>query len=304
MRPAKVPPAGPVRPNGRSARAVKALETIHTVRVSPRHSVAVDDDYYALIQRAPEQDFVVRTLAKTTAGDAPLMMGELVIAGRAARDRYPLAATYPLHFRKTYFLGRLRGDPKVEFERHTRASEVLAIPPPIGYARGSFRSCLLPGRPFDRIMAFGTEPDDSNIRHADRLSLAAAAGLWLLAERAMAALTRLHAAGLAHGDAELHNFIVCYAPLDVVPIDFDMAILGDAVSEDEWRRHCAADLEPLLKIAVFLQCALGAQEGPLAELSLRHVDTLFARSEPFRRAIEQRSGLLSTTLGPIEPATE
>jgi len=280
------------------------LERIHTVRVSPRHSVAVDDDYYSIIQRAPEQDFVVRTLAKTTAGDAPLMMGELVIAGRAARDRYPLAATYPLHFRKTYFLGRLRGDPQVEFERHTRASEVLGIPPPIGYARGSFRSCLLPGRPFDRIMPFGTEPEDSNIRHADGLSLAAAAGLWLLAERAAAALTTLHGAGLAHGDAELHNFIVCYAPLDVVPIDFDMAILRDAVSEGEWRRHCAGDLEPLLKIAVFLQCALGAQEGHLAELSLRSLDTLFARSERFRRAIDERSGLLVTTLGPIEPATE
>jgi hypothetical protein len=266
--------------------------------------VIVDDDYYAMIQRAPEQDFVVRTLAKTTAGDAPLMMGELVIAGGAVRDRYPLAATYPLHFRKTYFLGRLRGDPQLEFERHTRASEVLGIPPPIGYGRGSFRSCLLPGRPLDRIMPFGTEPEDSNISHADRLPLAAAAGLWLLTERALAALTTLHGAGLAHGDAELHNFIVCYAPLDVVPIDFDMAILRDAVSEGEWRRHCAGDLDPLLKIAVFLQCALGAQEGHLAELSLRRLDTLFARSDRFRRAIDERSGLLATTLGPIEDATE
>jgi hypothetical protein len=280
------------------------LETIHTVRVSPLHSVAVDGDYYAMIQRAPEQDFVVRTLAKTTAGDAPLMMGELVIAGRAARDRHPLAATYPLHFRKTYFVGRLRGDPQVEFERHTRASEVLGIPPPIGYARGSFRSCLLPGRPLDRIMPFGTEPEESNIRHADSLSLAAAAGLWLLAERAVAALTTLHVAGLAHGDAELHNFIVCYAPLDVVPIDFDMAILRDAASEAEWLLHCARDLEPLLKIAVFLQCALGAQEGPLADLSLRHLDTLFARSERFRRAIDERSGLLARMPGPIEHGTE
>ncbi len=280
------------------------MEAIHTVRVSPRHSVAVDDDYYSMIQRAPEQDFVVRTLAKTTAGDTPLMMGELVIAGRAARDRYPLAATYPLHFRKTYFLGRLRGDPQVEFERQTRASEVLGIPPPIGYARGCFRSCLLPGRPLDRIMPFGTEPEESNIIHADRLSLAAAAGLWLLAERAMAALTTLHGAGLAHGDAELHNFIVCYAPLDVLPIDFDMAILRDRVTEDEWRRRCAGDLEHLLKIAIFLQCALGAQEGPLAELSLRRLETLFARDEPFRRAIDQRSGLLATTFGPNEPATE
>ena len=46
-----------------------------------------------MILRAPEQDFVVRTLAKTTAGDTPLMTGDLVIAGRATRERHPVAAT-------------------------------------------------------------------------------------------------------------------------------------------------------------------------------------------------------------------
>jgi hypothetical protein len=270
------------------------LEASHTVRVSPRHSVTVNDDYFSMIRRAPQQDFVVRTLARTMAVDMPLMIGELVIAGRSTRDRHPLAAEYPLHFRKTYYPGRLRGDTEVEFERHSRASEVLGIPPPIGHAGGTFRSCLLPGRPFDQVMPFGTEPEDSNIKHADRLTLAEAAGLWLLAERVMDALTTLHRAGLTHGDAQLHNFVVCYAPIEIVPIDFDMAVLRDAVSDDEWRRQCALDLEPLLKVAVYLQCALGAQEGPLAEQSLGQMDTLLSRSEPFRRAIEGRAALLAT----------
>jgi hypothetical protein len=266
----------------------------HAVQVSPRHSVTVDDDYFSLIRRAPEQDFVVRTLARAMAGDVPLMIGELVIAGRSARERHPLAATYPLHFRKTYFRGRLRGDPRIEFERQARASELLGIPPPIGHAGGTFRSCLLPGRPLDQAMPFGTEPEDSNIKHADGLALAAAAGLWLLAERVLAVLRLLHSAGMTHGDAQLHNFIVCYAPLDVVPIDFDMAAVRDAESDEDWERRCAADLDPLLKVAVFLQCALGAQHGDLAELSLGQLDRLFPRSEPFRRAIEDRAGLLAT----------
>jgi hypothetical protein len=145
-------------------------------------------------------------------------------------------------------------------------------------------------------MPFGTAPEEGNIKHADSLTLATAAGLWLLAERIMVTLTTLHRVGLTHGDAQLHNFIVCYAPLDVVPIDFDMAVLRDAVSEDTWKRQCAADLEPLLRIAVFLQCALGAQQGHLAELSLGQMDGLLARSEPFRRAIEGRAALLATTL--------
>ncbi len=267
------------------------------MRVSPRHAVTVDDDYFALIQRAPQEDFVVRTLARTMAGDAPLMTGELVIASYATRQRFPLAATYPLHFRKTYFPGRLRGDTQVELERHTRASEVLDIPPPIGRLGGTFRTCLLPGRPFDQVMLpFGTEPEDSNIKHADDLTLSAAVGLWLLAERVMTALSKLHRAGLTHGDAQLQNFVVCYAPVDIVPIDFDMSIERDAVSAETWESECARDLEPLLKVAVFLQCALGAQEGDLADLSRARMDTLFVRSEPFRRAVEDRAGLLATTL--------
>ena len=40
----------------------------------------------------------------------------------------------------------------------------------------------------------------------------------------------------------------------------------ETVSDDEWQRNCDGDIEPLLQIAIYLQCALGAQEGPLAEL--------------------------------------
>jgi hypothetical protein len=270
-----------------------ALSTSHTIQVSPRHSVAVDDDYYAMIQRAPQQDLVVRTLARTMAGDAPLMTGDLVIAGHATRERHPLAATYPLHFRKTYHPGRLRGDTEVELARHARASEVLGIPPPIGRSGGTFRSCLLPGRPLDQVLPFGTAPEVSNIKHADDLSLAAAAGLWLLVERVFASLTALHRAGLTHGDAELHNFIVCYAPLDVVPVDFDMSVLREAVSDEAWSAACARDLEQILRVAVFVQCALGAQQGALAELSLGRMDTLLAHPEAFRQAIDHRAGLMA-----------
>ncbi|HEY6878494.1 MAG TPA: hypothetical protein VI299_10775 [Polyangiales bacterium] len=261
------------------------------MRVSPRHAVTVDDDYWALIKRAPQQDFVVRTLARRMAGDMPLMSGELVIAGRATREVYPLADEYPLHFRKTYYPGQLRGDPRGEFERHTRASEVLGIPPPIGFASSTFRSCLLPGKPFDVIMPFGSEPPESNIAHAEKLPLASAAGLWLLAVQVMDTLTRLHGAGLTHGDAELHNFIVCSAPLEVVPIDFDMAVQRAEVDEQEWERRCNEELEPLLKVAVYLQCTLGAQPGALGELAQGSIERLFARPEPFQRAIDARSGL-------------
>jgi hypothetical protein len=222
------------------------------------------------------------------------MVGDLVIAGQRTRERHPLAAVYPLHFRKTYFPGRLRGDTEVEFERHTRASEVLGIPPPIGRAGGTFRTCLLPGRPFDQVTPFGSEPEQSNIRHAHDLSLASAAGLWFLAEGVLRVLSALHGAGMTHGDAQLHNFIVCYAPIEVVPIDFDMSIARDDVSDERWRSECDRDLKPLLKIAVFLQCALGALPGELGEASRAAMDTLFDQTEQFQRAIADRAALLAT----------
>ncbi len=288
MLPAVSPPArnpGPLPPGG------------HRVQVSPRHAVTIDGDYFSLVQRAPEQDFVVRTLVRTMAGDTPLMVGELVIAGQRTRERHPLAAVYPLHFRKTYFPGRLRGDTEVEFERHARASEVLDIPPPIGRAGGTFRTCLLPGRPLHEVvLPFGSDPEESNLRHADAMSLATAGGVWSFVERAVAALLTLHRAGITHGDAQLHNFIVCYAPVEVIPIDFDMSVAREAVGEEAWRAECDRDLEQLLKIAVFVQCALGAQPGELGGLSLARMDTLFERSEPFRRAIADRASLLATTL--------
>jgi hypothetical protein len=270
------------------------LDGNHKVPVSPLHTVTVGEEYLAMVERAPQQDFVVRTLARQMAGDTPLMSGDLVIAGRWTRETFPLAASFPLHFRKTYHIGRLRGDPRLEFEHHARASEVLGIPPPIGHTPSTFRSCLIPGRPLDQVLSpFGSEPEESNVRHADKLSLANAAGLWLLLERVMGSLSTLHAAGLTHGDAELHNFIVCNAPVDVLPIDFDMAVLRGDIGQEAWDELLVKDLTPLLRVAVYLQCALGAQTGPLGELSLSKLETLFAHPKAFVRAIESRAALLT-----------
>src|SRR4051812_41708437 len=151
------------------------------IQVSPRHHVALADDYLHMIDKAPSEDFVVRTLARRKAGEMTLMMGELVIAGAATRDRFERARVYPLHFRKVYYPGKMHGDPQTEFELHQQASTLVAVPPPIGATPNSFRSCYLPGTPLDRLSPLGTEPDESNIALARELSLATAAGLWKLA---------------------------------------------------------------------------------------------------------------------------
>lgn len=261
------------------------------VPVSSRHVVMMAGELGAFIDRAPRQDFVVRTIARREVNDLVLMTADMVIAGEATRAAFPLAAQYPLHFRKTYSVGRLNGDPEVEFARHQRAAELTSLPPPIGFSANEFRSSLLPGQPYARLTPFGSDPPESNLPKAQKLPLATAAGLWRMAEETLAQVLTLHAGGLAHGDLELHNVIVCPAPLEPLLIDFEVAVERSSLSDADWERRCALDLEPLLREAVYLQCALGRQTSRLGELAWERMGSLFKSPDRFRRAIEMRAHL-------------
>jgi hypothetical protein len=261
------------------------------VAVSPRHSVRVGAEYAVWIERAPRQDFVVRTIMKREANGMPLVSADIVIAGEETRSSFPLAAQYPLHFRKTYYPGRLHGDPRQERDRQNEAAEILGIPPAIGATHQTFRSCFLPGTPYNRLSPFGAEPDEANLPRAKELHLATAAGLWRLLEEAYSALSRLHEAGLAHGDPELHNFVVCPAPLELVLIDFEAAVRKEELDEAAYEKRCRDDFLPMLREAIFLQCALGRQPGPLAEMSRDKIEKLFKRPDRFQREIGDQSKL-------------
>jgi hypothetical protein len=259
------------------------------IAVSPRHCVSVGPEYAAMVTRAPRQDLVVRTITRREANGMPLMSADLVIASEDTRVKFAAARTYPLHFRKTYYPGRLHGDPKHEFDRQMEAAALIGLPPPIGYAADVFRSCLLPGLPYARLSPFGVEPEEGNLTRAEQLPLATAAGLWRMVDQVFAQLSALHAGGLVHGDAQLHNFIVCPSPLEVVVIDFEVAQRKEATSEEAWHASCANDLMPVLREAVLLQCCLGPQPGPLTELAWQRIDTLFKNPERFRRELERRA---------------
>lgn len=260
------------------------------VAVSPKHSVWLDEDYAGLITRAPRQDFVVRTIAKRSAGSLPLMTADLVIASEETRNKHPAAAQFPLHFRKMYFPGRMHGDPAAEFEAHRRAAQVIGIPEPIGYTGGSFRSCLLPGIPYKRLSPLGLSPEDANIRKAQDLDLVTAGGLWTFLTGIYEILTKLHAAGICHGDAQLQNFIVCPAPLEVLPIDFEMALFREDVDESVWEKRVQEDFVPLFTEAICLECALGEQPSALGAAARKQASSLFQKPERFLEAIERRAG--------------
>lgn len=261
------------------------------IAVSPRHHIRLAREYVIIVDKPQRRDFVVRTITRREANGLPLMSAEIVIAGEETRRDFPLAAKYPLHFRKTYFPGRLHGDPKDEFDRQTDASRLIEVPPPIGYTADTFRACLVPGTPFGALSPSQGAQEDADLRKAKRLSLEAAAGLWWLAEQALDRLTRLHEGGLVHGDTDLRNFVVCPSPLEIVPIDFESASLRGSLSDEEWQERVNKDLDPLLRHAVLVECCLGAQQGKLAELAWKRIDALFKDPDRFRREIEQRADL-------------
>jgi hypothetical protein len=261
------------------------------IEVSPRHAVRIASEYLQVIDHPGQWDFVVHTIEKRVANGTPLMSAEIVIAGENARQQFPLAAKYPLHFRKTYFAARLNADPEVEYENTLEASRLIDMPAPIGHSPATFRSCLIPGVPYRRLTPFDGEAEDSNLSHADKLSLTAAAGLWRLAEEAFAQLSKLHEGGLAHGDAALQNFVVCPAPLEVLPIDFEVAVHRDKVDDAAWEKRCAADRAPLLKEAIFLQAAMGRQRGALADCAWQAAPGMFRDAERFKRAMDRLGNL-------------
>jgi hypothetical protein len=212
-----------------------------------------------------------------------------VIAGVETRARHPLAVPYPLHFKKTYYPGQLYDDPQIEFDNYALASRITSLPPPIGYTTNEFRCCLLPGMTYARLSPFGVDPPDRNLPLAEKLTMATAAGLWLLAEQAFARLLALQGGGLSHGDAELHNCIVCPAPLEVFLVDYGSSVHRTSVDAAAWEKRCAKDLEPILREVVFLQCALGRQAGSLAELSWDRMDRLLPSADRFKRVIERQA---------------
>lgn len=219
------------------------------------------------------------------------MAAELVLAGTETRARYPLTENYPLHFRKTYYPASLHGDPQVEFERQSRAAELLPVPPPLGWSPLTFRSCFLPGKPYNRISPFGVEPEEANIQVALGLEFATAAGLWHLLSQAFAHVSTLHQSGFVHGDMELHNLIACPSPLEIHLIDFENARDKHELSDAQWENTSTKDMRLILKEAAYVQCRLGAQTGLLAEAVQRNFETLFTSPNRFRRAIQRQAGL-------------
>ena len=262
------------------------------VPLSPFHSIEVAEGLRYLLTRPRDQDFSLRSIARKEGPDGrDLVQMQLVIAGHKTLDAHPLARRYPIHFVKSYNPWSFHGDPKVEFENAHAAAEILGAPEPIGCDANTLRSCFLPGRPLSRLSPFtNVEPQESCLGIAQQADPAALIGLWKLAEEAYAQVQKLHANNFFHRDLELHNVVVCTAPVRVFLIDFESAARNFHGTDAEQQELCFKDDAELLRLAIYLQSGLGQQEGPLAEASLAALPQLF------------RAGSLSTFASRLDAA--
>ncbi len=262
------------------------------IELSPYHQIELAPAWEALRDNPPDRDQVIRTVSRKMLNDQPLIQGDLVFAGLNTRAEFPLAEKYPVHFRKTYYPGAFHKPPQQEYDRHLQISGILDLPAPIGATKNSFRSCLIPGTPMDRLSPFGVEPLDRNIALAEEQGITSLMGLWTLFETVYDQITHLHAAGLAHGDLFLHNIIIPSSPIGVFLIDFELAVEKKEASEEGWKKACTSDFEELHQSATYIQCGLGKQTGPLAEASLARLSELFGDSAArFQKAVDRHSFL-------------
>lgn len=248
-----------------------------SIPLSAFHRIEVAESLRYLLEEPREKDFSLRSIARKEGPDGrELVQMQLVVAGRETRVAYPLAARYPIHFVKAYHPWSFHGDPKVEFENHRAAAAILGAPEPIGYDANSIRSSFLPGKPLSRLSPFtDVEPQERCLGIARQADSASLIGLWKLAEEAYRQVRALHAKKFFHRDLELHNLIVCTAPVRLFLIDFESAereFRGTAAEREELR---AKDLAELFRLAIYLQSGLGRQEGELAEASLAALPQLF-----------------------------
>ncbi len=258
------------------------------VPLSPLHTIELAEGLSHLLTKPPEKDFPLYSIARKTSPDGrELVHSELVIAGKRTRATYPLAEQYPVHFLKSYHPWSFHGDPGIEFENNRAAAQILGTPEPIGFDSNSFRATFIPGKPLSKLSPFtNIEPPHRCLGIAQETPPAALIGLWWLVAEVFEQIEKLHARRFYHGDMELHNVVVCTGPIQTFLVDFESSEREFRGPETTWEQQRGRDLFELLRLAIYLQCGLGSQQGTLARKSQEDLPKLFDHASTFSARLD------------------
>lgn len=250
------------------------------IKVSPHHSIEVSPQYEDLIKEPRNEDYLLHViLNKKDAYGETLIQTELTIAGKKTLKQFPATQEYPVHFVKRYSLSSYHNDPEIEYENGLEIQKYIDISTPLGADAKTFRNCFIPGVGLDKKSPFGVEPLYRNIDIAEEAEPKDLRALWKHLESAFQHTTTLHQNNWIHGDLELHNIIVSDKPVNTYLIDLESALPRDKV--DHWENACLADLEHIMRDAIYIQCALGKKDTSLGKTSRQSLEQLFKDPEEF-----------------------
>ena len=83
--------------------------------------------------------------------------------------------------------------------------------------------------------------------------------------------------------------MVCPSPLECILIDYEAAARKDELGDEEFAKRRQSDFLPMLREAIFLQCSLGPQPGPFAEMARARAGEVLKRPERFLTEIGEQS---------------
>lgn len=247
---------------------------------SPKALDGLQAAYGEFVATPPREDITLLSVYENldASGSRPLVLGELVLAGRKTRLTVPETQRYPIHFKKTYFPGA-SGNPKDELKLTKQAADLLGgfSPKAIGADNFSIRTSIVPGVAWAAISPLckghnfvsGSRKESLGqglhlLREGKRTP--ALLSYWKTLEAINTAIDRLHKK-CVHGDLHRNNILMVPQKGGFEPVIIDFETLQDlrGLDKEEASELKADDKQELWMECAALQLVIGKQPTKLGK---------------------------------------
>jgi hypothetical protein len=271
-----------------------------------------------LFQQPPPDDVLLQTIYET-----PFVRGDIVMAGRKTREKFPLTQQYPIHFKKTY-LEKMAGwesptalehrQTEMVWQHFEECGEPGRVPKGLGNTPETFRSELIQAKTLGSLSPVHNCNDPEELAR----QIAAIRGngmnikqLWDGAEALREAMSTMHNGGMLHKDAHRENLMVSFdkagTPTPHI-IDFETLEEDARFGTNEWLRATWEDCRHLIEEATLIRMCAAPGEIPIEDTRLTKEVKHLASSSPkilsVRRILATLKEIAPSNLGKQTPEVD